>query len=674
MAEQVNANPVRSFVINVITRDVDLIDTIPEFVDNSIDAADSDQDDYSDYWIEIETGANSIIVKDNCGGISKEIAKNYAFRFGREEDANEIPDLDSLIGEFGVGMKRALFKLGDYFLVESRTEENHFIVEVNVPEWKSRDNSDWSFDLMEVDSSDPRAEIEDSVMGTRILAKDLNSSASDSFIDPDFREDLISRLKKIGHQYIQDGLELIIDQEPVQTSPFKLVESNELKPVFKEETLNIDESEIDVRYYLGVADRDEDDDARDDKEAGWHVFCNGRQVLAGNRDEITGWGVQEDEFIPQWHGQYNFFRGVVFIESEDQGVLPWNTTKTGISRESEVWQQIRQEMINLLRSVIDFLNQMENQRRELGDEEENKPQLQQKIMSANLTKISDISERDKFKFPELSDEGEHGSGDEESNEGNDEEDDGSPDSDDETTDDESLPDTNVSNPEEDVLKGAGVDEFRDAADSEDPEAQLIEDAQKIKELENKYVSFAKEERKTRSKRMDDLHSKVGEFEDLLGQEREEKVYQNLMKDEIWLFFGSVYESVDDEVQSWPGGQNDFLMKRGSSEFHDVVELKRPDERLFLSRSPNKISAELKNALCQLAEYLDYYEREFLDVDYRMEQKVLKPSGYLVMGRFEEDVHDKLKMLQSVLSPKVEIKTYDHLLTQARTTLEQLEDG
>ena len=64
-------------------------------------------------------------------------AQKYAFRFGRPEDA---PPTTETVGRFGVGMKRALFKMGKMFEVESKTNDDHFQVDVNVADWKRREN------------------------------------------------------------------------------------------------------------------------------------------------------------------------------------------------------------------------------------------------------------------------------------------------------------------------------------------------------------------------------------------------------------------------------------------------------------------------------------------------------------------------------------------------------
>ena len=42
---------------------------------------------YTGLWVRIEINSERLIVKDNCGGIPVDIARNYAFRFGRPKES-----------------------------------------------------------------------------------------------------------------------------------------------------------------------------------------------------------------------------------------------------------------------------------------------------------------------------------------------------------------------------------------------------------------------------------------------------------------------------------------------------------------------------------------------------------------------------------------------------------
>ena len=151
----VDAEPTKDLFIEMLVRDIDLRAAIIDLVDNSIDGArdaarqkkgkSSASVPLSKYFLKIETGPTSLTLTDNCGGISLKDAKEYAFRFG----AHKKRDIDNSIGQFGVGMKRAFFKLGSAFEVTSTTQNSRFVLPVDVPRWS--ESKKWEFLLQEVD-------------------------------------------------------------------------------------------------------------------------------------------------------------------------------------------------------------------------------------------------------------------------------------------------------------------------------------------------------------------------------------------------------------------------------------------------------------------------------------------------------------------------------------------
>lgn len=75
------------------------------------------------------------------------------------------------------------------------------------------------------------------------------------------------------------------------------------------------------------------------------------------------WGEMGDDFnIPKMHNQFSRFRGYAFFDCDDQGRLPWTTTKQGIDVGSNVFQKIRQKMVQMTRPVITFLNRLDQEK------------------------------------------------------------------------------------------------------------------------------------------------------------------------------------------------------------------------------------------------------------------------------------------------------------------------
>jgi Histidine kinase-, DNA gyrase B-, and HSP90-like ATPase len=177
---KVDANPTKAFFVRMITRDIALEDCILDLVDNSVDGAWRLEGgrpmglhkgaDLSAYRVDINTGGGRFSIKDNCGGIDLDDAVEYAFTFGRKED--EAQEGYS-IGVYGIGMKRAVFKMGKTIEIRStyRTANGRresFVVPIDVDEWMSEKTTDWDFDLQQSDHL--------SKPGVQIIVDDLNDS------------------------------------------------------------------------------------------------------------------------------------------------------------------------------------------------------------------------------------------------------------------------------------------------------------------------------------------------------------------------------------------------------------------------------------------------------------------------------------------------------------------
>ena len=104
----VDAEPTKDFFVSMLTRDIDLKDAIVDLVDNSIDGARRmrpDQD-FEGLWIRLsfdldppaadgpdaatDGSAGAFVIEDNCGGMSLDVARKYAFRFGRDTRAKRL--------------------------------------------------------------------------------------------------------------------------------------------------------------------------------------------------------------------------------------------------------------------------------------------------------------------------------------------------------------------------------------------------------------------------------------------------------------------------------------------------------------------------------------------------------------------------------------------------------
>lgn len=367
VTEKAEAMPTKGFFIKMLTKDIEILPAIADLVDNSIDGARRLRPDghWRGLWVRVECRPDKFVIQDNCGGISIDTAVNYAFRFGRPGEAESGADKpgDSRpvaggIGLFGVGMKRALFKLGNNFRVRSTTFDSRFEVEVDVEAWRKL--KEWAFPL-EVSRE---ISVPGSKTGTKIEAWNLADGVESEFARENFPGDLSVELSRRESAAMIKGIGISVNGTAVGVDLARLRQSALLKPVYiPRELTDVGEVPVSVKIYVGVSDSSKE-------EAGWYVYCNGRLVLGPDRSLETGWGFNRDteeepevgeepeepRKIPKFHGQFDRFRGYAFFDSEDGSLLPWNTTKTSIDPTSRSWKEVRVDMRVAMRRVIDFLN------------------------------------------------------------------------------------------------------------------------------------------------------------------------------------------------------------------------------------------------------------------------------------------------------------------------------
>lgn len=341
----VNAFPTKELFISMLVKDITLIPAIKDLVDNSVDGARRlrSSGNYKGLSIRVEYSADEFKISDNCGGIENETARKYAFRFGRPEEAGQQKHS---IGQFGVGMKRALFKMGSSFTVESIAERSCFMLSVDVNEWRD-DPQNWQF---EFDAYEDDVRQVPAKRGTTITVTQLHPGVSEEFKTDAFETELVGELQDAHREALDGGITISVNSVPLQTQPLTLLDSAKLKPAYVSKTITPPgRKSVNVKLYVGLSRSRSDQDA-----AGWYIFCNGRMIVAADQTTLTGWGEGSTKRIPKFHPQFAMFRGYVFFDSDDPQLLPWNTMKTGIDTDSPLYRAIKLEMINLMRPVLDF--------------------------------------------------------------------------------------------------------------------------------------------------------------------------------------------------------------------------------------------------------------------------------------------------------------------------------
>jgi hypothetical protein len=397
----VDAGAEKRFFIEMLVKDIELLPAVVDLVDNSVDGARGLHPDgnLSGQWVKIELSNDQFKISDNSGGISAEIARHYAFRFGRSKD---FAGVKRSVGQFGVGMKRAIFKIGRAFSVQSAhrgqagdSDGSRFSLQVDVEEWAVQEA--WTFEFSPVQESINLAP--DEVAGTVITVTRLHPSVQDDLNDPTVIQSLRTELRVRHQESIQSGLQLYLDSEiPLTASRPSLQASDVVQPIYKEFQVPVSGGTVDVKLYAGTVappkrdkGMDPEDEGRaenfqDPGDAGWYLFCNDRLLFAAERTQLTGWGNP----AAAYHPQYRLFRGFVYLSADDASLLPWNTTKTAVDRDSPVFRAVQSEMKTTLVAVQAVINRAKEVRARLEDEEP-KPDILKALDETPDQPISSLS-------------------------------------------------------------------------------------------------------------------------------------------------------------------------------------------------------------------------------------------------------------------------------------------
>ena len=350
------ANPTKHFFVNMLTRDISLEDCILDLVDNSLDQAWANSgvtpgkltkdSALAQFQVELQVSSSQFSITDNCGGMTFDDAAEYAFNFGRDSDR----ELDEYtVGVYGIGMKRAIFKLGKLIEVRSHpTGEQAFRVPIDVDDWLSRSNNDWDFDI---ESDDPLPS-----PGVSISVGQLHPDVADQFGAPEFEK----RLRRIlGRDYLiplMRGLTITVNGNRVESWEIELVHGAGFQPMRQSFSDGAVEVEIIAGVLADEANADsESKDARSRgvQKSGWYVACNGRVVAAADTSLVTGWGSQ----LPKWHAQYNGFAGFVFFVSKNAALLPMTTTKRDVDVSSGLYRRVLvRHMVPVSKAWTKFTN------------------------------------------------------------------------------------------------------------------------------------------------------------------------------------------------------------------------------------------------------------------------------------------------------------------------------
>lgn len=360
--DTVDATPVKSFFVDMLTRDIELVDAILDLLDNCVDGIlrqkknSSGETPYEGFEAEIKFDASSFSISDNCGGIPWS-HHEYAFRMGKAAE-NRDSDLPT-VGVYGIGMKRAIFKIGRQCLISTKNEEDCYEVEIT-PKWIEQSDN-WKLPVFE--SSQP-----DKEDGTTIVIDELHQGIATRFGEEkeSFSHELIRKIETHYAFIIAKGFRVTVNGQRVVPNPTKLIfveTEDEKGPAIRPYIYRTEVDGVNIFLSVGftrpIPSQEEINDEQEEKryssmDAGWTIICNDRAVLYCDRTELTGWG---EAGVPRYHTQFIAISGIVEFQCNDASKLPTTTTKRGIDASSSLYLQVKNRMREGMKVFTNFTYQ-----------------------------------------------------------------------------------------------------------------------------------------------------------------------------------------------------------------------------------------------------------------------------------------------------------------------------
>jgi hypothetical protein len=365
MSGTVNASPTKTFFVDMLTRDIDLKDAILDLLDNCVDGiqritkdSEASETPYQGYWAKITFSDKEFKIEDNCGGIPLRVAEQYAFRMGRPGDKVDQDLQLYTIGTYGIGMKRAIFKMGRSSEVISQTIDNSFKVSIS-DAWLTSDHN-WDLPLEEIT---PVLKSN----GTSITVHNLLPHIQDKFSSSEstLHDDLVGEIQKHYTYIFHKGFRVEVNGSRVMPEPWilkwegqELLDQETIAPYLYKAVIDDVEVRLAVGFYTENPDDSELDDILEGRQrrsdnAGWTIICNDRVVLYCDKSILTGWG---EATVPRYHPQFIAISGVVEFRSHDPRKLPITTTKRGIDASSSLYLYVKNFMREGLKHFTSYTN------------------------------------------------------------------------------------------------------------------------------------------------------------------------------------------------------------------------------------------------------------------------------------------------------------------------------
>lgn len=338
----VDTRPTKEVLVSSLTRDASLEACLFDLIDNSIDAARGDAakksgkrpeesslpTSYAGYEISLDMDGEGVKVTDNCGGMGiPELSQNN-FRFGKR--SNHAFG----IGLYGVGMNRALFKLGETISVRTESEKSAAVLAFSRKAYLA-DEDNWT---LEAEANAPSGQV-----GTIVDIRDLDGPIARQTSDSEWRAKVAKEIAERYAIFLGKGLRILLGGSAISPSIIQIRTGGPFPPLAKSFKINeatrvyIQAGQHERHRFTAEPDHDPAVNREIAEEYGWSIICNDRVIVMLDASPKTGWD-------KKWHNEFSGFVGYVRFVSNDPAELPWNTAKTDVDTNNPAYQAVLSDM------------------------------------------------------------------------------------------------------------------------------------------------------------------------------------------------------------------------------------------------------------------------------------------------------------------------------------------
>jgi hypothetical protein len=320
--DTIDGTPDKRVFLSIIS-DYDIRTGLCELVDNAIDQwINNDRKSPLSVDIRLDVDRQMIVVADNAGGVEVKDARLLI-----TPGATRLQPHDDQIGIFGVGGKRAAIALGEHVEIRTRCGRSKSMQIDLTPDWLA--TNDWQMTIFEIPDIEANS--------TSIEISKLRQGFS--------REDVYSIRVSLGETYarfLDNGCTMQlneVDLDPISFDRWAYPPSHSpLRTKFRVEPT--DKGAIDVTLTGGlILDRD-----GEAENYGVYFYCNDRLILKEHRTREVGY-ISGEAGVP--HPDASLCRVIVELKGHAD-LMPWNSSKSGISFNHPAMLQIRSRLIDFV--------------------------------------------------------------------------------------------------------------------------------------------------------------------------------------------------------------------------------------------------------------------------------------------------------------------------------------